>query len=550
MSTGWSNSSYRHTEMTLTESYFPAQAEDVELLDSTCGGALRDAVAAVPDRIALIEGIPDASSRRRWTYAELLRDSEQAARALLTRFQPGDHVAVWAANCPEWVILQFGLSLAGMVLVTVNPAYRSAELKYVLEQSRAKGVLYQENYRGVSMADVVTEVSAELPELEHRIVFDDLPDFFASADANVELPTVECNDPVMIQYTSGTTGFPKGAHLHHHGVTNNSRIVALTRGAGTGTVDISAMPLFHTGGCVVSVLGTLQTHGTLILVSEFEPNLFLDLVEKERVQYTLCVPTMLIALLEAMAGNRRDMSSMEAVISGGATVPVELVNRIEAEMGVQFSIVFGQTECSPLITMVRLDDVAKDKSESLGRALPHTEVKIIDPETGATLPVGQTGELCTRGYLVMNGYFEMPEATARTIDEDRWLHTGDLCSMDDRGYCYVEGRLKEMIICGGENIYPREIEELLFNHPAVAEVAVVGIPDERWGEQVAAFLRPAEGKVCSADQLHDFMREHLAPHKTPKIWVSVDQFPMTLSGKIQKFQLAKMFANGELKPNI
>ena len=532
----------------LTESYWPARA-DSPLLDTTCGDALRASAAAVPDKIALIEGNADPAARRRWTYAELLADSERAAQALLTRFEPGDHVAIWAANCPEWVILQFGFALSGMVLVTVNPAYRKAELKYVLEQSRAVGVFHQTTYRGNAMTDAMTAVAGELPQLREVICFDDFERFMVAAPG-AALPSVAPGDAVMIQYTSGTTGFPKGAHLHHYGITNNSRLTALRRGAAGGKVDISAMPLFHTGGCVAGVLGTVQTEGTLILVTEFEPNLLLDLIEQEGAQYTLGVPTMLVAMLEAQTAQPRDLSSLESVVSGGATVPVDLVKRIEADMGVGFSILFGQTESGPVITMVNLEDSPQDKSQTLGTALPHAEVKIVDPETGATVAIGESGEMCTRGFLVMIGYFEMPEATAKAIDKDGWLHTGDLCSMDERGYCYVEGRLKDMIIRGGENIYPREIEERLFEHPAVAEVAVVGIPDERWGEQVSAFVRFSDGANATAAELHDYMREHLAAHKTPKIWVGVNEFPLTASGKIQKFKLADMYKEGALKSNL
>ena len=355
---------------------------------------------------------------------------------------------------------------------------------------------------------------------------------------------------MMIQYTSGTTGFPKGALLHHYGVANNARLVALCRGAGPDGVDISPMPLFHTGGCVVGVLGSIQTRRTLVLMSAFEPDLLLDLIESEHAEYLFGVPTMLVALLEAQQTKPRDLSSLKVVASGGATVPVDLVKRIERELGASLSIAFGQTETSPAITMVKLDDSPVDKSESLGRPLAHTEVKIIDPDTGATLPIRETGELCTRGYLVMKGYFDNEEATSATIDAEGWLHTGDLCSMDARGYCYVEGRLKDMIIRGGENIYPREIEECLFTHPAIAEVAVVGIPDARWGEQVAAFLRFNEGRSARAAELHDYIRESLASHKTPKIWVSVEQLPLTASGKIQKYMLKDLYQQGELRPNL
>ena len=533
----------------LTESFWPLQT-DGELLETTCGDALRASAAAEPDRIALVEGSADPALRRRWTYAELLADSERTARALLTQFKPGEHIAVWSGNCPEWIMLQFGIALGGMVIVTVNPAYQRSELKYVLEQSRSVGLFYQTSYRGNPMSASVSAVAGELPALRECVCLDDFPAFLSAGDAEVPLPAVDPSDPVMIQYTSGTTGFPKGAHLHHYGITNNSRLTALRRGGASGTVDISALPLFHTGGCVAGVLGTVQTQGTLVLLPEFDPNLFLDLIEQERAEYTLAVPTMLVALLEANAANPRDLSSMRVVVSGGATVPIDLVKRIEADIGVSFAILFGQTETSPVITMIKLTDSAADKSASLGTALPHTEVKIVDPEKGNTLPIGETGEMCTRGFLVMTGYFENEQATSKTIDAEGWLHTGDLCSMDERGYCYVEGRLKEMIIRGGENIYPRELEERLFGHPAVAEVAVVGIPDERWGEQVAAFIRFNDGTHLSAAQLHDYMREHLAPHKTPKLWFQLDSFPLTASGKIQKFKLAELFAAGELTPNM
>ncbi len=535
--------------MPLTTSYWAATDEQ-PLLETTAGGTLRDAAAAVPDKTALIEGTADRVSRKRLTYAELLAESERMAHALLARFEPGDHVAVWAPNCAEWICLQYGLALAGMVLVTVNPAYRESELEYVLKQSRARGVFFAPQHRGLDMRAVVDKVASALPELEAWIGLDELPEFVAAGDMRSTLPDVAPGDSVMIQYTSGTTGFPKGALLAHHSVTNNARHMALIRGAGDGTIDITAMPLFHTGGCVVSVLGTHQTHGTLVLLPEFEPNLFLDLIEQERAQFSLAVPTMLIALLEAQRAHPRDLSSMEVVISGGAVVPIEIVKRVQRDFGTNFAIVFGQTETSPVNTSTRLDDTPEDISESLGRALPQAEVKIVDPESGETVAVGETGELCTRGYLTMKEYFEMPDATAKTVDADGWLHTGDLCSVDERGYFYIQGRLKDMIIRGGENIYPREIEDILFRHPAVAEIAVVGVPDERWGEQVAAFVRVAEGATTNAGELHEFMREHMAPHKTPKIWIALDAYPLTPSGKIQKFRLVEMYQAGDLQPNM
>ncbi len=529
--------------MAFTESYWPA-TEDGELFDWTVGDALREMASRHPDRTALIEAVVDASARRRWTYAELLAAAEQTAHALLSEFEPGDHIAVWSANCPEWVILQFGIGLAGMVLVTVNPAYKASELEYVLKQSKARGVFHQTVYRGAAMADVVAEVLPGIEGCDQAFSIDAFDDFIARAGSGERLPVVKSSDPVMIQYTSGTTGFPKGAMLHHHGIVNNSRLSAELRGAGDGTVDITCMPLFHTGGCVVGVLGTLQTGGTLVLLPEFEPEHYLDMIEQERGEFTLPVPTMLIALLEAQAERARDLSSLKVVMSGGSTVPVELVRKFENDLGVRFSIIFGQTETSPIITMGRLDDDPKDKSETLGRPIPQTEVRIINPDTGEVVPVGEKGELCTRGFLVMNEYFDMPEPTARTIDAEGWLHTGDLCSMDARGFFYIEGRLKDMIIRGGENIYPREIEELLFSHPAIAAVAVVGIPDERWGEQVGAFVRFESGESMNKDELAEYLQANLARHKVPKIWARVDEFPLTASGKIKKHELAAMRDDG------
>lgn len=535
--------------MSLTTAYWPASDEQ-ELLDSTVGGSLRAAAAAVPQKTALLEGLPDPDSRRRWTYQQLLDASQATARALLRRFERGAHVAVWAPNCPEWIIVQFGLALAGMVLVTVNPAYRRAELEYVLKQSRARGIVFAEQHRGVDMRSETQAVAASLPGLTELICLAELDELISGADPTQTLPEVDTFDPVMIQYTSGTTGFPKGALLTHRGITNNARLMALTRGAGAGTVDLSAMPLFHTGGCVLGVLGTLQTHGTLVQIPEFEPNSYLDIIEQEGVQYTLAVPTMLIALLEAQAAHARDVSTMEVIISGGALVPIEIVKRVREVFDCDFCIIFGQTETSPVASTTRLDDSAEDAANSLGRALPHTEIKIINPATGATVGIGETGEFCTRGYLTMKEYFDMPEATAATIDSEDWLHTGDLCSMDERGYCYVQGRLKDMIIRGGENIYPAEIEDILFRHAAVAEVAVVGVPDERWGEQVAAFVRLAAHATTTASELHDFMRQHLAPHKTPRIWIKVDSYPQTPSGKIQKYRLVEDFKEGRLRANM
>ena len=530
--------------MARTESYWAADPSE-PIVDSTVGALLRRTAAEVPDRTALVSGVPGQQDRR-WTYASLLADAERCAWSLLEWFSPGDRVAVWAPNIPEWVVLEIGAALAGVVLVTVNPAYRPAELAYVLRQSGASGLFLTREFRGNPMLATFESVQPDLPALEHRVVFDDEWDAFCEmgVPGQGELPEVAPDDAAQIQYTSGTTGFPKGALLHHRGIVNNGRLCAQRFEVRDGDVWINPMPLFHTGGCVLGALGSVSARATHIPILLFDPAMVLALIESERGNVMGAVPTMLIALMEHPDFHRRDLSSLRSVLSGGSTVPADLVRRIESTLGVRFGIVYGQTESSPVITQTRLDDSPDDKALTIGQPLPQTEVKIVDPATGDVVPVGVVGELCTRGYLVMKGYYEMPEATAEAIDADGWLHTGDLCSMDERGYCTVEGRLKDMIIRGGENIYPREIEELLFTHPGVADVAVVGIPDDKWGEIVGAFIRRS-GEVGEAE-LRSFVRERLAPQKAPERWWFVDEFPLTPSGKVQKFVLREKAVKGEL----
>lgn len=519
---------------------------DPPVRDITLGDLLREAAEAAPDRVALIEGVADPTSRRRWTYRELHDDAVRAARAIALRFSPGERVAVWAQNIPEWVVLEFGCALAGVVLVTVNPTYRRRELGYVLEHSGAAGLFVVREFRSNPMLATAESVAAECPELREIVRLDDWSGFLASADRfEDELPTVDPVDPMMIQYTSGTTGSPKGALLHHRGLANNGAHVAGRMGVSDGSVFVTMMPLFHTGGSVMCVLGCVARRATQVLVDAFEPGLVLELLDTYGVQAMLAVPTMLVAMLEHPDLSSTDLSRLQAMASGGSVVPEALVRRFEEELGATFTVIFGQTECSPAASMTRPDDTIEDKAGTVGPPMPGVEVKIVDPRTGDTVPVGEVGEYCTRGYHVMHGYFEMPEQTAEAIDSDGWLHTGDLCSMDERGYCTVEGRLKEMIIRGGENIYPKEIEELLFSHPDVGEVAVVGLPDERWGETVGAFIRPAPGSEPDRDELVGFTRANLAPHKTPAEWFAVDEFPLTGSGKIQKFRLRELWQAGD-----
>ena len=530
----------------LTESYWPLTAE-LPLLETTCGDVLRAAAAAYPERIALVEGDPDPARRRRWTYAALLTEAKRAARALLNVYAPGSHVAIWAGNSPEWIIVQYGLALAGMVLVTVNPAYRAAELAYVLRQSRARGVFHDRFYRGLDMRAAIDEaLTTEALALNSIVCLDELTDFVTRGTSAAPLPVVDPHRPCMIQYTSGTTGRPKGALLNHYSVTNNSRIMTLIKELDAPTVNLAVAPLFHTAGCVANVLGMAQIGATMVQPAAFDAESMLDLIEQERVTYTFGVPTMLIALLAAQQRQARDLSSLKTVFSGATIVPMEVVRQVETQFGVTLIIGYGQTETSPSITHTRPRDNAVDKSETIGQPIPQIEVKIIDPNSGATVALDTPGELCTRGFLVMMGYYDMAEATRASIDADGWLHTGDLCSMDARGYCRVTGRLKDMIIRGGENIYPREIEEVIYTHPAVAEVAVVGIPDDYWGEQVCAVVSFKADVTARGEALREFVAARLARHKVPSQWYVLAAIPATASGKLQKFRLVEMFRAGEL----
>jgi fatty-acyl-CoA synthase len=436
----------------LTTSHWPADRSD-PILDTTVGAVLRQAAEADPDGLAMVAGLPEPGARRRWTFGELLGEAERAAGALALRFAPGERVAVWAPNLPEWVVLEFGAALAGLTLVTVNPAYRPGELRYVLNQSQAAGIFLVPEFRS-PMAEYLADVRPELPNLREVTLFTEWERFLGSAPAEAALPEVSPDDIAQIQYTSGTTGFPKGALLTHRGLTNNARFYAQRVRLQPGEVYLNPMPLFHTAGCAVGVLAPMQARAAHVPVLAFDPGLVLELLETERARVMLAVPTMLIALLEHPDFGRRDLSALRCVVSGGAPVPSELARRVEDRMAVRFGIVFGSTECSPLITQTGLDDAPEDRAGTLGQPVPRTEVMVCDPIDHEPVAPGMVGELCVRGYQVMAGYHGDPDATAAAIDADGWYHTGDLASMDERGYLRIEGRLKDMIIRGGGEHLP------------------------------------------------------------------------------------------------
>ncbi|HEX3365988.1 class I adenylate-forming enzyme family protein [Phenylobacterium sp.] len=525
----------------LHESHFPAQADD-EVSETTVGGVLRAQAGKTPGAEALVEADIAGALKRRWTYGELLADAERLARALLSRYRPGERIAVWAPNIPEWVILEYASGLAGLTLVTASPAYRPRELAYVLEQSGAVGLFIVKEHRGNPMAEIAAQVAAQAPAVREVVDLEDALTLYAGEATGSALPEVRPGDPVQIQYTSGTTGFPKGVVLHHRGITNNARFSMERMSLRRGDAVLNVMPLFHTAGCGLLTLGAVQFGGRLIVARLFEPARMLDIVEAEGVEFVLGVPTMLVALLEAQAAQPRDLRCVRTMGSGGAMVPPELARRVRAEFGCDFYIVYGQTESSCLLTITDAADCA-----TVGQPLAQTEISIRHPRTNAVQPPGDIGEICARGYGVMLGYNDNPEATAATIDAEGWLHTGDLGALDARGYLKVTGRVKEMIIRGGENLFPAEIENVLLEHGDIAEAAVVGVPDERWGEIVVGFVRLATGSSLDRAALVAHCRERISPQKTPAHWIAVQDWPLTGSGKIQKFVLRDRFVAGEFE---
>ncbi|PRZ44055.1 fatty-acyl-CoA synthase/long-chain acyl-CoA synthetase [Antricoccus suffuscus] len=543
--------------MTLTTSYFPADTSE-PVLELTVGDLLRMRAADSPDELAIIEIAPHNSpsltgadrTDRSWTYAQLRDEAEHCAQWLTQHFEPGDRITVWAPNIPEWVVLQYGAAMAGLILVTANPALRAEELRFVLSQSGSTGLFHADSFRGTDMTAMAREAAMGLPSSPRLVNF-------ASWSREVrgwrgtsrELPVVRPEDPAQIQYTSGTTGTPKGALLHHRGLVTNARYIAVRGGLTEQGRFASAMPLFHTAGCGMSVLGAAHMRSALLLIQAFDPELVLRAMADHRGDAFLGVPTMLIAMLNHPDFAGFDLSACAVAMSGGSSVPPELVRRVEAAFGCRFSTVYGQTELSPIVTQVSPTDSETDKAGTAGKPLWNVEVKIADPVTGEPVPIGEQGEIRARGYQQMIEYYDNPQATDDTVDADRWLHTGDLGTMDSRGYLRVTGRLKDMIIRGGENIYPSEIEQLLFTHPAVEDVAVVGVPDDTWGERVAAILRLRDDMARpTPDELRALCRAHLAPYKTPAQWYVAESFPLTGSGKVQKFRIAELLGEQVYEP--
>lgn len=502
----------------------------------TVGDALRRAAARAPDRAGLVDA--NAHDGARWTYAELLAECEEVARALLTRFAPGERVAACTANGPELVLLQFGTALAGLTLVPLNPLLRRGELGYALRQSGAAGILVAREHRGHALAESVAALSADLPALRETIVAgeDWEPLLAEAARGPVALPHVDPGALAQIQYTSGTTGNAKGVLITHRGMTLTAEAFAAREHISDGAAWVNPMPLFHTAGNVLGTLGATWACAPHVVLA-FEPARTLEAISVERAGLLSAAPTLLHAMLEHPAFAGADLGALEVVMTGGSTVEPSFVRRVESAFGARLSITFGMTETCGAAMVTDPDDSQADRETTVGRPLDHTEVRITDPDTGEEVAPGVTGELCLRGERITRGYHDLPEETAKAIDSDGWLHSGDLASMDRRGYVRVEGRLKDMIKRGGENIAPAEVEACLAEHPSVAEAAVVGLADERWGEVVVAYVRLAEGARPDVDALVAHCRERLASFKLPRRWAFVDAMPLTASGKVRRNEL-------------
>ncbi|WFL78163.1 AMP-binding protein [Altererythrobacter arenosus] len=530
-------------DVQLSEAHFAAQS-GTPLRELTIGGLLRQQAQERGDQLALRELCPDGTMGREWSFTELLADCEKLGRALASRHAPGARIAIYAMNCPEWVLTQFGAALAGLTVVTVNPAYIAKELRYVLKQSGAVAIYHGNQARGTPLAPVVAEACADLPQVATRMDFTVLNDLFAGHEAG-ELAELDPHGVLQIQYTSGTTGFPKGVQIRHWSVLQNNTDMMRRWGCEPGDANLTPTPLFHAGSSCF-LFGCLGMGMTFIPMPHFDPAMQIETIEREKVQYTGGVPTMLTMIVDELERNPRDVSSVRALMSGAAMVAPELARKAERLFGAPLVVIYGQTESAVAITLGQLTDSDPDRRETIGQPMPHLEVSIRSVDDNSTCAVGEQGEICARGYNIMIGYNDNAEATAQTIDSDGWLHTGDLGTMDERGYVKITGRVKEMIIRGGENLFPAEIENAMLEHPAVFEVAVVGIPDEKWGEIVACFMRKAEGHERPDEaELRAFIRERLSPQKTPSIWIWVEQYPMTGSGKIQKFALRNAYLSGK-----
>ncbi len=532
----------------------------------TIGQVLRETAKKFPQQDAVVFCSQDV----RWTWSEFDAEVDRAARSLLALgLRRGDHFGVWATNVPEWVTLQFATARIGAVLVTINPSYRTSELAHAVRQADLWGLALIDKFKTTdyftSLQQAIPDLASHPPGGLHSTAFprlkwvialrgEPLPgtlswdDFLkrAGSVSEQQLATAElelmATDPINIQYTSGTTGSPKGAMLSHRNILLNAYYAGLGQRFTDQDRICVPVPLYHCFGCVLGTLCSIVHGATMVFPAEnFQAAATLHAIEAERCTAVYGVPTMFIAMMEHTDYAQRNLKSLRTGIMAGSPCPIELMKRVTREMGAsQMTIGYGQTEASPLITQTRADDSLELRVGTVGRPLPGIEVKVIDSETGKALDDGQPGELCGRGHDVMLGYYNLPDKTNEAIDSEGWLHTGDLAVRESNGYYRITGRLRDLIIRGGENVYPREIEELLYQHPAVQDVQIIGVPDRKFGEEVMAWIRLRDGTNASADELKAFCKANLAYFKVPNYWKFVDSFPITVTGKIQKYRMREI----------
>jgi fatty-acyl-CoA synthase len=545
-----------------------AETEGLELLDLTIGGLLDRQAEAFPDREALVYNYPELGLDLRLTHREYRAEANRLAKGLMALgIAPGEHIAVWATNVPEWALLEMAAAKIGAVLVTVNTNYRAAELEYVLRQGDVTTLVMKREYRDNNFLEAVHSIapelrethdpaneelrSAKLPVLKRVVLIDAeaQPGFLSYAQVlrlgarisddalHARQSSVKPGDIAQMQFTSGTTGFPKGVRMTHHGMVNNALLTCARLGLQAGDRIVTPMPFFHVAGSLFNLLGPLSHGATLIPLIAFDPAKQLELIAAERATHSLGVPTMLIAMLNHPRFAEFDLSSLRQVGSGGSPVPVSLMEQVKAQMKTDVWIIYGMTETHCTITFSRLHDPFELKAGTVGVPLAHASVKIANPVTGEPVSFGERGELCARGFLVMKDYYNMAEKTAETIDGDGWLHSGDLATMNEQGYINIVGRVKDMIIRGGENIFPAEIEAFLMRHPKVAEAQVVGVPDPFMGEELVALLRLKADEQADEAELRQYCRANISRQKVPKYIRFVTAFPLTASGKVKKFEL-------------
>lgn len=551
-----------------SKAVWEAEEEDLSLLEITIGDLLDQQAEMFPDIEALVYPYPEIGLSMRLTYRQYQAEANRLAKGLMAiGVEAGQHVAVWATNVPQWALLQSAVAKVGGILVTVNTNYRASELEYVLRQGDVNTLFMISAYRDNNFLDAIYKVAPELkslndpsterlhaeklPELKRVVLIDSNPqpgllpydqvlemgNNVSDSELKARQERVSPQDVAQMQFTSGTTGFPKGVQMTHYGMVNNARLSNPRLDFKQGDRLVTPMPFFHVAGSVLGLIGPIAAGATLIPLITFDSGKQLELIDKERATHSAGVPTMLIAILNHPNFDSYDLSSLRNVGSGGSPVPVSLMEQVNSRMGCEVWIIYGMTESSCSTTFSLMHDEPALKIGTVGVPIAHASVKIVNPQNGETVGFGERGELCIRGFMVMKGYYKMPEKTTETIDAEGWLHSGDLATMNERGYINIVGRVQDMVIRGGENIFPAEIEAFLMRHPKVADAQIIGVPDAFMGEEVVALLRLKQDESCSEDEIRAYCRAGISRQKIPKYFRFVSEFPLTASGKVKKFEL-------------